>query len=74
MEAGVVTLASVMVNGAAAEAGIQLARERGFLGRLGLHLNLTEGRPLLGAARELDAAERSRRRRRPGGHVEARRA
>ena len=50
MEAGVVTLASVMVNGAAAEAGIQLARERGFLGRLGLHLNLTEGRPLLGAA------------------------
>ena len=45
MEAGVVTLASVMVNGAAAEAGIQLARERGFLGRLGLHLNLTEGRP-----------------------------
>ena len=50
MEAGVVTLASVMVNGAAAEAGIQLARERGFLGRLGLHLNLTEGRPILGAA------------------------
>ena len=48
MEEGVVTHASLMANGLAAEEAVALARERGLLDRLSLHLNLTEGHPLLG--------------------------
>ena len=44
---GVVTHTSIMANGAAAAAAVALAHEHGLSDRVNLHLNLTEGRPLL---------------------------
>ena len=46
LQSGVVTSTSVMANGDAAVEAIELARSNGLLGAVGLHLNLTEGRPL----------------------------
>ena len=43
---GVVTNTSVMANGDAAVEAIEMARANGLIGVVGLHLNLTEGRPL----------------------------
>lgn len=43
---GFLTSTTLMANCAWAERAMQLARENGFLERVGLHLNLTEGRPL----------------------------
>ena len=43
---GVVTHASIMVNMPAFENACELARERGLLDRIGVHLVLTEGEPL----------------------------
>ena len=48
MKDGVVTHTSIMANGLAVDDAIALAREHKVLDRLGLHLNLTEGAPLLG--------------------------
>lgn len=45
---GVVTHTSIMANGAAATSAVALARQHGLSHRINLHLNLTEGRPLLG--------------------------
>ena len=45
---GVVTHTSIMANGAAATSAVALARQHGLSHRNNLHLNLTEGRPLLG--------------------------
>lgn len=45
-EAGMLAGASLMVNTAAADDACVLARQRGFHDRLGLHINLAEGRPL----------------------------
>lgn len=42
---GIVTRASLLVNGVSAQnSAVQLAKEHGLL--LGIHLNLTEGKPL----------------------------
>ena len=46
LKSGVVTSTSVMANGDAAVEAIEMARANGLLGVVGLHLNLTEGRPL----------------------------
>merc|ERR1719502_581876 len=46
LKGGVVTCTSVMANGAAAAEAIQMARDEGLLHLVGLHLNLTEGRPV----------------------------
>lgn len=47
MREGVVTQTSVIANGLAAEEGVALLKKYGLIkGRLGLHLNLTEGRPI----------------------------
>ena len=47
MREGVVTQTSVIANGLAAEEGVALLKKYGLVhGRLGLHLNLTEGRPM----------------------------
>ena len=43
---GAVTYTAVVANGSAAIESIALLRAEGLLGRVGLHLNLTEGRPL----------------------------
>ena len=48
---GVVTSTSLMANGAAVGPAVALLREHGLLDRVGLHLNLTEGRPLTDPAR-----------------------
>lgn len=47
---GCVSHASVMANGPVAAEAIVLAREAGVIDRVGLHVNLTEGRPLARAA------------------------
>lgn len=46
LKGGVVTCTSVMANGDAAIEAIEMAREHGLLHLVGLHLNLTEGRPV----------------------------
>ena len=46
LKGGVVTCTSVMANGDAAVEAIEMAREHGLLHLVGLHLNLTEGRPV----------------------------
>ena len=47
MRTGVVTCTSIMANGSARYEAIRAARAAGIsLSRVGLHLNLTEGRPL----------------------------
>ena len=46
LKSGVVTNTSVMANGDAAVEAIEMARANGLIGVVGLHLNLTEGRPL----------------------------
>lgn len=45
-ERGLITHASIIANTPAFAEACKLARERGLLGRLGTHLNLTEGIPL----------------------------
>ena len=46
---GFVSQTTLMVNMPFADKAVALARERGFAGRVGLHLCLTEGRPLSSA-------------------------
>ena len=48
---GSVAYASCMVNMPDCERAMELAREKGLIGRIGLHLNVTEGRPLTEAMR-----------------------
>lgn len=43
---GLIGRTTLMVNMPAAKEAVELARERGFLDKVGLHLNLTSGRPL----------------------------
>jgi predicted glycoside hydrolase/deacetylase ChbG (UPF0249 family) len=43
---GVVTNTTAMITMPAFEAGLALARKEGFADRIGLHVNLSEGRPL----------------------------
>lgn len=43
---GLVNRTSIMVNMPGCEAAAKLAREEGFFDKVGLHINLTEGRPL----------------------------
>lgn len=43
---GLITDATVMANGAYVEEAAALARQEGFLDRLGIHFNLTEDKPL----------------------------
>lgn len=45
-KAGVINRTTIMVNMPGAEDAARLARENGFLDRVGLHINLTEGRAL----------------------------
>lgn len=46
MQHGVVTRASLIVNGSVVEEAVQMAKQAGFLSVLGLHLNLSEGIPI----------------------------
>lgn len=43
---GVINRATIMVNMPACGSAVKLAREYGFFDKVGLHINLTEGRPL----------------------------
>ena len=43
---GLISSATMMANGEYFEQAVELARERGFIGSIGIHLNLTEGEPL----------------------------
>ena len=43
---GVVTNTTAMVTMPAIESGVSLARKEGFIDKVGLHVNLSEGRPL----------------------------
>lgn len=43
---GVVTAASLLVNGPAAEHAVGMMKTNGLLDSMGLHLNLTEGTPV----------------------------
>ena len=45
-ERGYITHTTLMANMPAAEEAVDLARQKGFAERVGLHLNLTEGLPL----------------------------
>ena len=44
--AGVINRATIMVNMPGAEEAARIARENGFFDRVGLHINLTEGKAL----------------------------
>ena len=46
IDRGWVSETSLMVNMPYADDAVELARQRGFDERVGLHLNLSEGRPL----------------------------
>lgn len=43
---GIIKRTTLMVNMPAADAAVALAKEKGFFEQVGIHLNLTEGRPL----------------------------
>lgn len=43
---GIVTNTTAMITMSAIEAGLDLARENGFINQIGLHVNLSEGRPI----------------------------
>jgi chitin disaccharide deacetylase len=67
-EKGLISSATIMANMPGFEEACQLARERHLLSRIGLHLNLTEGKPLTGSIaafpRFCDAGGNWRQRRR----------
>jgi len=46
IETGIVTRTSIMVNGPAAVDAVEIFHEKGLMGTVGLHLNLTEGKPI----------------------------
>lgn len=46
MREGLITDTTMMANGAFFDGALALARENGFLDRIGVHFNLTEGQPL----------------------------
>ena len=45
-EKGMITDTTMLANGAYFDEAVALAREKGFIDRIGIHLNLTEGVPL----------------------------
>lgn len=45
-EKGIIDRTTLMANMPFAEEGMRLAREKGFIDKVGLHLNLTSGKPL----------------------------
>ena len=49
---GLIDRTTLLVNMPLSEAARELAASRGFLGRVGLHINLVEGRPLTVRCRE----------------------
>ena len=46
IEKGLITDTTAMANGEWLDKALALARDNGFADRLGIHLNLTEGKPL----------------------------
>jgi len=52
-ERGLITHTSMLANTPGFEAACELAQERGLTGRIGVHLNLTEARPLTEAIRSV---------------------
>ena len=45
-EKGLITHTTMVANGDFFDEGLKLAREKGFFNRIGLHFNITEGKPL----------------------------